>query len=123
MALITASIAERERFTAFAGENDASAPLDSMATIRFLETFNPTCTTVDGIGPGSLVEDVEGTLAATTRITLSEIESREYIEFERQPEGLLFRLDYTGRFADGARETKEYDPGAKIFSIGVVRQH
>ena len=49
----------------------------------------------------------------------SEIESREYVEFDRQPLHLTFRLDYTGIFPDEGRRTTKYDPRARILSIGV----
>jgi hypothetical protein len=88
--------------------------------ITWLETFSPVCSTTDGIHPGSLVRDVEKTLGKVTKIIQSEIESREYISFERQPAGLTFRLDYTGIFPDGTRETVAFQPAAKIFSIAVT---
>ena len=88
--------------------------------ITWLETFSPVCSTKDGVHPGSRVVDVEKTLGKVTKITLSEIESREYITFERQPAGLTFRLDYTGIFPDGTRETVAFQPDGKIFSIAVT---
>jgi hypothetical protein len=53
------------------------------------------------------------------RIVRSEIESRAYIRFARQPAGLLFRLDYTGVFPPDSWETTEFDPGGRIYSIAV----
>ena len=47
--------------------------------------------------------DVEGVFGQTKEIVKSEIESREYIEFEMQPAYLTFRLDYTGIFSAGKR--------------------
>ena len=73
--------------------------------------------TREGVHPGSLALDVEKIYGRTRSVMQSEIESREYIEFEHQPAGLIFRLDYTGIFADGSRESKEFDPKGKIFSI------
>jgi len=56
----------------------------------------------------------------TREIMKSEIESREFIEFERQPAFLTLRLDYTGVFSGDARATQEYKPGAKILSIAIA---
>ena len=52
-------------------------------------------------------------------ITKSEIELREYVTFERQPDFLTLRLDYTGVFHNHSRETREYKPHAKILSMAV----
>lgn len=70
---------------------------------------------------GSLIADVEKILGPVSEIILSEIESREYVRFRNQPPHMLFRLDYTGQFAEGSRRTTRYAPGAKIFSIAVQR--
>jgi hypothetical protein len=69
---------------------------------------------------GALVSEVEGTFGKTREIVKSEIESREFIAFEKQPAYLTLRLDYTGVFADTARTTGEYKPGAKILSIAIA---
>ncbi len=88
--------------------------------VIWLETFSRRCATRDSIHPGSLVLDVEKILGAVVKIVRSEIESREYIEFERQPAGLTFRLDYTGRFPEGSAESRSVDPRGRIFSIAVM---
>lgn len=88
--------------------------------ITWLETFSPRCSTKEGVHPGSLVLDVEKILGKVTKIVRSEIESREFIDFERQPPGLTFRLDYTGVFPEGSRETRSFDPKGRIFSIAVT---
>jgi hypothetical protein len=56
------------------------------------------------------------------RISESEIESRQHITFDRQPAWLTFRIDYTGIFATGSRETTSYRPEAKILSISISRR-
>ena len=63
--------------------------------------------------------DVEGVFGQTKEIVKSEIESREYIEFEMQPAYLTFRLDYTGIFSAGKRTTTQSEPGSKLLSIAV----
>jgi hypothetical protein len=63
------------------------------------------------------VLDAEKAYGKTQSITVSEIESREYIRFQKHPGHLTFRIDYTGVFPVGVRETTQFDPEAKIFSI------
>jgi hypothetical protein len=58
-------------------------------------------------------------LGPVREIMVSEIESREFITFERQPAWLTCRLDYTGLFPTGARMTKAYKPEARILSVAI----
>ena len=91
--------------------------IDWSKTVTTIETFSPTCHTVDGIRPGILVVDVEKVFGPVKQIVKSEIESREYITFERQPAHVTLRLDYTGEFPEGSTETQRFSAGAKIYSI------
>ena len=102
-------------------DDDDGESIDWTKTVAFVETWNPGCATAEGVRPGALVLDVEKVLGRTAKIVLGEIEARQYITFERQPPGPIFRLDYTGRFDDGARETTRFDPEARIFSIAISR--
>jgi len=54
-----------------------------------------------------------------TDIVESEIESRQFITFAKQPAAFTFRLDYTGIFAGQSRHTTELRPGGKIHSIAI----
>jgi hypothetical protein len=103
----------------WADEDDPDSPIAWSKRIKTIETFSPAFHTVERVHPGSLVRDVENVFGKTKEITKSEIESREYIVFERQPAYLTFRLDYTGIFATGSRKTTEFNAGAKIYSIAV----
>ena len=120
VALVQVTHGSDTLMTLHAGEDDAEAPIDWTKAIQVMETFNGACHTPEGIHPGSLVLDVEKTLGKTTRVMRSEIEQREYIDFERMPPHLVFRIDYTGIFPEGSRESKEFDPKARIFSIAVT---
>jgi hypothetical protein len=108
-----------ENLMSFAAEDDGAGEIDLTKSIRLMETFSPSCRTIDGVHPGSLVLDAERVMGKTAKIVKSEIESREYIEFERHPAGMTFRLDYTGIFQPGSRETRRFDPAGKIFSIAI----
>ena len=68
----------------------------------------------------ALVADVEKIYGKVTEISVSEIESREYVTFHRQPSWLTFRLNYTGVFSKGSRKTTRYQPNAKILSITIA---
>ena len=102
-----------------AGEDDPDAPIDWRRAIRAIETRAPEFHTADGVHPGSLVKDVIKVYGAVKTIIESEVESRQYIAFDNQPEWLILRLDYTGIFANGAHVTRQYDPAARIYSIAI----
>jgi hypothetical protein len=120
LALVAVKLSGADLMILHANQDDAEAPIDWSKRVAVIETFSPSCHTTDGIHPGSPIVDVEPILGKTRRIFRSEIESREYIEFERQPEWLIVRLDYTGIFPDGSRETTLFAPGAKVFSLSVT---
>jgi hypothetical protein len=121
LALVEVTFGVDTSLTLFADEDDPESPIDSSRKITRIETFSPAFHTVEGVRPGALVTDVEAVFGKTREIVKSEIESREFIDFERQPAFLTIRLDYAGVFADGANRTKEYRPGAKILSIALPR--
>ncbi|MDQ3038479.1 MAG: hypothetical protein M3Q51_03350, partial [Pseudomonadota bacterium] len=106
----------------YAGEEDPEKPVDLTRPIEFMETFNPACVTGEGIHPGSTVESASAAYGAIKSISRSEIESREYLQFENPPAGLQFRLDYSGDFGEGASETNRHAQGATILSIAVSQR-
>jgi hypothetical protein len=117
-ALVKVTVAPDASVTLWAEEDDPDAPIDWSKRIKTIETFSPVFHTAEGVRPGSLVRHVETVFGRTKEIVESEIESRQYIVFESQPEFLRFRLDYTGIFSRG-RRTREFEPGAKIWSIAI----
>lgn len=119
VALVEVTIGPDTSLILYADEDDPEAPIDSSKRITRIETFSPAFHTVEGVHPGALVKDVEGLFGTTREIMKSEIESREFIDFVAQPPFLTLRLDYTGVFADTARTTKVYRPGAKVLSIAI----
>ncbi len=120
MALVQASLGEGDALVLAADETDAAAAIDWSKPILFIQTFSSKFHTAEGIAPGSLVTDVVGVYGLIREITLSEIEARQYIRFERQPMGLTFRLDYTGVFAPGESRTTRCEPGAKLMGIEIA---
>lgn len=119
VALVDVAVKGESLAVAYAGEEDPGQPVDMKRPIEHLETFHAACATAEGIHPGSTVRAAEAAYGPIRIIRRSEIESRETIEFERQPAGLQFRLDYSGDFAEGASETTRHAPNAKILSIAV----
>lgn len=118
-ALVEVSVAPNESLILSTHEEDPELPIDWSKKIRSIETFSSAFYTVGNVRAGSLVTDVERVYGDTKEIVRSEIESREYIEFERQPAYLTLRLNYTGIFSAGERTTMRFQPGAKILSITV----
>jgi hypothetical protein len=121
VALVDVALDGTSLAIAYAGEDDAEKPVDMARPLEHVETFNAACATAEGIHPGSTVEDAVAAYGPVRIIRRSEIESREYVEFERQPAGLQFRLDYAGDFAEGESETTRHAAGAKLLSIAVSR--
>lgn len=119
LALVLVTLAADTSVTLFADEDDAEAPVDTSKRITRIETFSPAFHTREGVRPGALVVEVERVFGKTREILKSEIEAREFIEFEKQPAFLTLRLDYTGVFGEGSRTTRLYKPEARILSIAV----
>ena len=119
LALVQVTFGADTALTLYADEDDAEAPIDTSKRISRIETFSAAFHTVEGVRPGALVTEVEALFGKTREIVKSEIESREFIDFEKQPAFLTLRLDYTGLFAEGANRTKEYKAEARILSIAV----
>ncbi len=118
-ALIEVTLAPDTTMILWADEEDANKPVDWSKRIASIQTFSAAFHTRAGVHPGTLVADAERAYGKTTLITLTEIEQRQYIEFEAQPAELSMRLDYTGVFEGSSRTTKAFRPGAKILSITV----
>lgn len=93
--------------------------LDS-TMLKSLETFSEQCRDDNGVGPGTPLRDAASKLGGVKEIVMSEIESREYVTFGRQPKGRWYRIDYTGIFApESPSRTTDYQPEAKIMAVGV----
>jgi hypothetical protein len=122
-ALVEVSLAPRESLILSTDEEDPELPIDWSKRIKRIETFSAAFYTAEGVRVGSLVTEVERVFGPTRQIVKSEIESREYIEFERQPAYLTLRLNYTGIFSAGERTTTRFQRGATLHSITVSAPH
>jgi hypothetical protein len=116
-ALIHVTFGPDDSLILWAGEDDPDAPIDWSRQVITIYTFSKSFHTADGVHPGSLVSEVVRIFGPIQEVVVSEIESRQFITFERQPSWLTFRLDGTGIFPAGARTTKAVLPDAKILAI------
>ena len=118
-ALVEITVGQDTSLSVWAHEDDPASPIDWSKRIVTIETFSAAFHTREGIHPGSLVVEAARFFGPVREIVKSEIESREYVTFSRQPPALTFRLDYTGIFSPGLRRTTSFAPGAKIWSIAI----
>lgn len=96
-ALVEITLARGVTMQVWADEEDASKPIDWRKKIQNIETFSKAFRTAEGVHAGMKVSDVNRVYGATKAIETSEIESRQFITFEKHPARMLFRLDETGR--------------------------
>jgi len=118
-ALVEIAFGHDNSLSVWAGEDDPASPIDWARRIVTIETFSAAFHTRDGIHPGSLVAEAARFFGPVREIVKSEIESREYVTFSRQPRAFTFRLNYTGIFTPGLQRTTSFAPGAKIWSIAI----
>ena len=119
VALVNVSTKESQVMVLFAGEEDRNKPINWSKRISSIETFSSNCSTSLGVRPGGLVAEAEKQYGKVLKIIMSEIEARQFAVFKNQPRGMIFRIDYSGIFAEGQSETLRYRPDAKIYSITI----
>ncbi|MGB9094046.1 MAG: DUF3857 domain-containing protein [Gallionella sp.] len=120
LALVAVELGDEQFMVLYAGEVNANSPINWSKRIENIETFDPRCHTAGGVHPYSRVRDVEKVFGKITQIMVSEIESREFVDFEKQPKYFLIRSDYIGIFpADNTRRTTKFKPDGRIMSIAI----
>jgi len=124
MALIEVKGGETADMVLYAGEDDAEGPIHENAKIQLIKVFGQAYKTANGVHPGMPLREVEKKYGKLTNISMSEIESREYAEFARQPAGLLFQvglpeIGIAGKYPEGKRETAVYVPSAVVTNIEI----
>jgi hypothetical protein len=118
-ALVELRFGKDDSLIVWADEDEPAAPIDWSKKIVTIETFSAAFQTREGVHPGSFVRDAVRLFGPVHDIQKSEIEGRQYITFERQPQAFTFRLDDTGIFMSGTRWTTRFEPGARILSIAI----
>lgn len=117
VALVAVKQGEEVLLTLYAGEDDAESTVKDDGIIEQIEVWNTSYRTIEGIGVGTTIKDAEEKYGPVKEIMLSEIEARQYVEFKKNPKGIVFRIDYSGVYESGKRTTKRYKTGAKIMSL------
>ncbi|HMO79286.1 MAG TPA: hypothetical protein PKD24_00705 [Pyrinomonadaceae bacterium] len=111
--------------TLYAGEEDRDAKIDENAKIEQIWVWDKNYRTDRGVSPGMTLASAEKIYGKVKKITMSEIESREFAEFTNHPSGIEFRLlgkgGDAGVYPSGSNETTAYSSNAYIFSINVTR--
>ncbi|REJ75214.1 MAG: hypothetical protein DWQ47_06930 [Acidobacteria bacterium] len=122
VALIEVSKGDDTHMILYAGEEDSEAAIDGSAKIEMIFVTGRKYATSEGVSPGMKVSDAESKLGKVQQIMMSEIEAREYADFERGS-GFQYRLlsenGSAGRYPEGSMRTQKYDAGAYIHSIQV----
>lgn len=119
VALVEITIAPGSAMTVYTGEENPEAQINLSRSIILIETFSETFNTAERVHPGSPVSAVEKIYGKTKSVDMSEIESREYITFERQPDKLTFRLDRMGMLPNDSGPPRNAGTQGIIFSISV----
>lgn len=119
-ALVAVKLGNEVLMILYAGEEHEDSPIEWSKRIENIETFDPECHTAEGVHPYSLVRNVEKVYGKTKQIMVSEIESREFIDFKNQPKHFLIRSNYIGIFpTNSARYTTKFKPDGEIMSIAI----
>ncbi len=96
--------------------------------IEHLMTDNPNYRTEEGVGPGTPIDQAASVYGGATISLSKENESREFINFDRHPDGLAFRPKpagshtFAGEYPESNDEylkTQKYDTRASIGQITV----
>lgn len=121
VALVDVIVGKENLMSLYANEEDSEKAINWQKKISNIETFNPLCATQKGLHPGMLIKDAEKILGKTKKITVSEIEAREYIDFQEQPKNFMIRLDHppTARVKSN---TTQYPAGSTIMSISISQK-
>ncbi|MGK7928901.1 MAG: hypothetical protein AB4290_27300 [Spirulina sp.] len=111
--------------------HSAGQPLGDKSLVTFLQTNNPTVQTPEGVHAGMSIQEAEKIYGEATLFT-SEIESRESVNFQNQPEDRIYFGTFgggapidanvhnpAGIYPDGSNQTKEYREDAIVQHISV----
>lgn len=123
VALIAAVRGKETVMTFYAGEEDPDARINERAKIEFIEVWDASYKTADGVHAKMSLREAEDKYGKVTEIMLSEIESREFATFIKMPKGIMFRLmnnnGMAGIYSDNGRTSMSYSPSSYIFSISI----
>jgi len=100
---------------------DIDDPVREHAKIELIRVFDARCATRDGVHPGMPLAEVSQHYGRLMRLKTTDIESREYAEFDRLPNWLEVQVGngQAGIYPPGKRCTTNYTPSARIASLWV----
>jgi hypothetical protein len=123
LALIAVERRGKTLMTLYAGESNPNRRINERGVIEHIEAIDASYRTSAGVHPGMSLREVEKRYGKIKEITLSEIESREYASFEKQPAGIHLRVmsesGTAGAYAAGENSSKQYAPNGYVFSISI----
>lgn len=122
VALIRIRLSPQVVIDAFANEEDPEDPINRAAKFTWLSTMSPACRTAGGVQPGMRLRQAAQKLGTLKKMTLTEIEMREFAEFARQPQWLVLLV--AGGIYDGQtvpQTTRRYENDARIVALEVGR--
>ena len=117
VALIAVKIDGKEIMSLYAGEEDSEKPINLSGIVEQIEVWDGSYKVAPGVGTGVLVANASSIYGGIKEIIVTEIEAREYVDFNNGPKGISFRIDYSGIYKAGEVSTKDYKKGAKIMSV------
>lgn len=100
---------------------DIDEPRRDRAKIELIRVYDTACATAEGVHPGTLLADVEKQYGKLLRIARTEVESREYAQFEKAPSWIDIECGkgQAGVYAKGKRCASAYAPAAKVRSLWI----
>lgn len=123
LALIAVQEAKHTVMTLYAGETNPEARINQRARIEFIEVLDKRFSTEAGVHPKMQLREVAEKYGKLREITMTEIESREFAKFARQPAGIQLRVmaedGFAGVYGDGKNTTTRASPSAYVFSISI----
>lgn len=117
--VIEASVRDEVLWRSDVGVGLPKGVLPESTVLTHLETFSEACRDERSVGPGTRLSWAAQQYGGLLRITKSDHEQREFAWFKAHPRGLIFRIDYAGRFAPGAKQTRSFREDATILSVQI----
>ena len=123
LALIAVTKSNDTLMTLYAGETNPEARINQRARIEHIEVLDKSFHTEADVHPKMQLRDVAQKYGKLREVTMTEIESREFATFARQPAGIHLRVmaedGLAGVYDEGKNTTTRYSPSAYVFSISI----
>ena len=99
----------------------ADGPQNDRSKVELIRVYDGACSTREGVRPGMPLYEVSQRYGRVTRVRVTDTESREYAEFERQPPWLEIQIGngQVGIYPPGKRCSMKFESSAHIASLWV----